>query len=193
MALSTQTKDTFRICCIGLMVAVAFTANLVSFPFLGSRIHIGNMVCVLCGFFFGPWIGLLTAGFGNLLYDIYTGRGLECLITFVSKGAIALVAAFVAGSAVRKPRITSRSQVRLFLAALAGALAYVVLYMLKTMIFQSILVAHTEGGSFSMVTTVMLSKLPASLINAVFAAIASPILMNALYIPLRRLGVLQKE
>ena len=34
------------------------------------------------------------------------------------------------------------------------------------------------------------SKLPASLINAVFATVVAPVLMNALHHPLHRMGVL---
>ena len=38
----------------------------------------------------------------------------------------------------------------------------------------------------------MASKLPASLINAVFATIAAPILMNALHLPLHKMGILSE-
>ena len=74
----------------------------------------------------------------------------------------------------------------LFVAAAAAALTYVALYMLKTFVMGLTVYGLTMEATLAK----MLSKLPASLINAVFATIAAPILMNALHLPLYKLGVL---
>ena len=53
-----------------------------------------------------------------------------------------------------------------------GALSYVVLYMLKTFIYQKFI----YGLQLDATAAVMLAKLPASLINAVAAMIVTPII-----------------
>lgn len=193
MAESMSVKNKYRLLVFGLLTVLVLLSNLARFPFLGSQIHPGNPVCVLCGFILGPWLGFLSAGAGSLLYDLYAGRGLECLVTFVSKGAIALVAALVSCSVLRSERLRAASLPRLFLAAMLGALTYVALYMLKTLISQSLLLSRTEGGSFSIVTSAMAAKLPASLINACFAALAAPPLMLLLFPSLRRIGLPEQK
>ena len=76
----------------------------------------------------------------------------------------------------------------LFISAGAGALTYVALYMLKTLIFG----LTVNGLDLNATLVKMGSKLPASLINAVFATAAAPVMMNALHIPLHKLGVFRK-
>lgn len=174
-----------RICYIGLMAALAFITNYFRIPLFDSKIHIGNAVCILSGFFLGPTAGFLASGIGNLLFDLLTGYGAESLITFVSKGAIALVAGLIAGMLFKKKQLTKEDQPRLIIASVAGALIYVVLYMLKTFIY-----GLTINGLTMEATGIkMLAKLPASLINAAFAAVVSPLLANVMFSPLRHIGV----
>ena len=65
---------------------------------------------------------------------------------------------------------------RLVVGSVIGALSYVALYMLKTYIFQR----FVHGYPLDAVVVTMGSKLPASLINAVFAMIVAPILYAAI-------------
>jgi len=174
----------FLTCC-GLMTALAFVANYIRFPLLGSQITISNTLCALCGLILGPAAGFLTAGLGNFLFDIIAGYGLEGLITLVSKGAIALVAGLICHTSLRSASLERRTRIRLFWGCALAALTYVVLYMLKTFI----LGLTVNGLTMEATLIKMGSKLPASLINGVFAAVAAPILMNALHTPLRRLGI----
>ena len=183
-----STTDVYRLTTWGLVTALAFVANYIRFPFLGSSITISNTLCVLAGFIVGPWAGFLTAGLGNFLYDLIAGYGAEGLITLVSKGAIAVVAGLISHQALRSRKLEKKNRILLFVAAAAGAMTYVALYMLKTFIFGLTVNGLTMDATFIR----MGSKLPASLINAVFAAIAAPILMNALHLPLHKLGVLGK-
>ena len=78
--------------------------------------------------------------------------------------------------------------VRLVLGAAAGAILYVALYMLKTYVLGITVKGMTTEGAVASMGT----KLPASLINAVFATVAAPILSAALHQPLHRMGVLRK-
>ena len=190
--MSTTTKSTrrtYRLTMLGLMTAIAFVGNYIRFPFLGSQIAISNALCALCGMILGPWYGFAAAGLGSFLYDLTAGYGAEGLITLVTKGAIALVAGLICAPRVRKPKLDSKDFPVLVLGAALGAVLYVILYMLKTFIFGITVNGLTTDGAVAK----MLTKLPASAINAVFAAIAAPLLMRALHSPLHKLGVLSRE
>ena len=133
--MANDRNKTFRICFIGLMAAIVFVVNYLRIPFMGTQLHMTNALCVLCGLLFGPGAGFLAAGLGSGLYDIVAGWGAECIITFINKGVIALVAGLIAYKATRKGVTTSADHVRIIVGSVLGALAYVALYMLKTFIF----------------------------------------------------------
>lgn len=172
----------------GVMAALACISNLIRIPLGESMISVSNAVCVLCGLILGPASGFLAAGIGNFLYDIFVGYGYESLITFISKGAIALVVAFLSGELRKKEKLQPGDSPRLFLACALGALTYVVLYMLKTFIF-----GLTVNGLTMEATWIRMgAKLPASLINAVFAAIAAPVFYAAVRPALKHTDILRR-
>ncbi len=173
----------YQIVFIAVMAAVVCVVTFFRFPLLGSKVHFANAMCLLSGLLFGPVGGGLAAGLGSALYDALFGgyEAIECLITFVSKFAMAWVCAMlVRGGEDNKIRVT--------LSCVAGALSYVALYMLKTFIFQR----FVYGFPYETVWATMLSKLPASLINAGFAIVVTPILYVALRAALGRSGFLEK-
>ena len=88
---TTREQKTRMLCTAGLMAALACVSNFISIATPASRIHIGNAVCVLCGLILGPAYGFFAAGVGNAIFDIIGGYGMEFVITFINKGAIALV------------------------------------------------------------------------------------------------------
>ena len=186
----TQRSDdrTLRVTFIGLMAAIVFVLNYLRIPFMGTQLHMTNALCVLSGLLFGPGAGFLAAGLGSALYDIVAGWGAECVVTFINKGAIALVAGLIAHEAARGDALTAGTQARIAIASVLGALTYVALYMLKTFVFGLLVNGMTVEG----VSASMLSKLPGSLINAVFSFIAAPILLFALRPALRHAGLLNK-
>ena len=117
--MSTKSRgmnDTYRLTCYGLMTALAFVANYIRFPFLGSQITVSNTLCALCGMILGPWAGFVTAGIGNFLYDLIAGYGIEGLITLVSKGAVALAAGLLSRRILREGESAVRDY-RKFLSA----------------------------------------------------------------------------
>ena len=77
---------------------------------------------------------------------------------------------------------------RVIAGSTVGAFSYVALYMLKTFVYQR----FVYGYPHSAVWATMLTKLPASLINAVFALIVTPILYAALKPALGKAGILEK-
>ena len=186
----TQRADdrTLRTTFIGLMAAIVFVLNYLRIPFMGTQLHMTNALCALCGLLFGPGAGFLAAGLGSALYDIFAGWGAECVITFVNKGAIALVAGLIAHSAARKDAPTSADHARVIIGSVLGALTYVALYMLKTFVFGQLV----DGLTLEAVTASMLTKLPRSLLNASFAFIVAPILLGALRPALKHAGLFKQ-
>ncbi len=172
----------------GVMAALACVSNLLRIPLGESKISISNTVCILCGLILGPSSGFFAAGLGNFLYDIFTGYGYESLITFVSKGAIALVVAWVTGKMRKKEKLDRADYPRLLIGSALAALTYVALYMLKTFIFGLTVNGLTLEGTYAK----MAAKLPASLINAVFATVVAPLFYLAVIPALRHMDVLKK-
>lgn len=172
-----------------LMAAIIFAVvSLLSFPFLGSKLHPSNVFDMLAGLILGPWFGGLAAGIGNGLYDVIRGYGvLEALVTFAMKFCAAMLAGLISG-AYRKTGnvLKSREHVRVVLACLASAVGYVALYMLKTFVKQHFIGGVPLDGTW----VVMLEKLPGSLINNGFAFVVAPILYTALHPALNRIGVI---
>jgi len=165
---------------IGVMAAIICCVTFFRFPLLGSKVHFANAMCLLSGLFLGPVNGGLAAGIGSMLYDVLFGGYdfIQGLITFASKFAMAWVCAMLARCLFRG----SKATLRVSIACIIGALSYTALYMLKTFIYQK----FVYGFAADAVWATMLSKLPASLINAAVAMIAAPILYGALLPVIRR-------
>ena len=180
-----ETNNTIRISFTAMMAAMIYVLTMFRFPFLGSKLHFANALCLLSGLLLGPVYGGLAAGLGSGLYDALAGGyGLvEALITFASKFAMAWVCGRIARQAHARKGMPDRTA----LACVAGALTYVALYMLKTFIFN----AFVYGYPMSTVGATMVSKLVPSLINAAFAFICAPIFYHAVVPALRKGGVLR--
>ena len=175
-----------KIVYIAVLAALVCVVTFCRFPLLGSKVHFANAMCLLSGLLMGPVAGGLAAGLGSALYDaLFGGYDLiQCIITFVSKFLMGYVCAKIAFAADKEAKNHGWNVV----ACVTGALTYVALYMLKTFVYQMFVYGYPAGT----VWATMLSKLPASLINAVAAMIAAPILCTALRPALGRAGQLRK-
>lgn len=181
-----QTWTIQKIVYIAVLAALVCVVTFFRFPLLGSKVHFANAMCLLSGLLMGPLAGGLAAGFGSALYDALFGGYdfVNCLITFVSKFLMAWVCAKIAFAGSREAKNHGWN----IAACVIGALTYVALYMLKTFVFQM----FVYGYPMETAVVTMGSKLPASLINAVAAMIAAPILYTALLPALKRAGQLDK-
>ncbi|MBQ6254954.1 MAG: ECF transporter S component [Clostridia bacterium] len=164
---------------VGVLAAMVYVVTLFRFPLLGSKVHFANAVCLLGGMLLGPWLGGIAAGLGSALYDAFTGYDfLNVMITFVSKFAMA----WVCGAIMHK---TGKGKLRIdrtVLSAVAGALTYVALYMLKSYITGAI-----AGNGWGVVST----KFPAAILNAAAAIVAAPIFYHAVLPALKGGGLLK--
>ena len=165
---------------VGVLAAMVYVVTLFRFPLLGSKVHFANAVCLLAGMLLGPAPGGIAAGLGSALYDAFHGYDfLNVLITFASKFAMAWVCGrIMSAEGGRKQKID-----RTVLSAAAGALTYVALYMLKSYIFGAI-----AGNGWAAVV----SKFPASIINAGAAVVAAPVFYHAVLPALKAGGLLDK-
>lgn len=168
---------------IGLFSAIVFVLSMISIP-IGemSRLHLGNVACLLAGLLFGPVVGGLSAGFGSMLYDftnpLYTP---EFWITFIMKFAMG----FIAGGLARKLSAGKMKTMGNVLAATAGAFSYVVLYVIKSLLMQH----YVQGNPWEAVIPVVMVKAGASAINAGIAVAASVALAAVLIPALEKAGL----
>ena len=178
-----QDKKTYKVVFIGVMAALVFVITYIRVPFFGSKLSLGNVFCLLSGLLFGPTCGSLAAGLGSGIYDLVGGYDfIQAIITFVSKGAMAWVCAKISQTYKNDAR---ENNARIVVGSIVGAVTYVLLYMLKTYVYQRFVYGLTLEGTFA----AMLSKLPASSINAAAAFILAPIIYKAVYPGIKRLGI----
>lgn len=174
-------QSIYKLVFTALMAAVVCVVTFVRVPLLGSKVHLGNAAGLLAGLLLGGPAGGLAAGLGSALNDLVSGYGPdECLVTFVSKFLMALICAGMAKNLPNRGRIT--------LGCAVGALSYVLLYMCKTYVYRRFVYGLPPEAA----GLVMLEKLPASVINAVFATVAAPLLYAALRPALEKAGLLRK-
>ena len=186
MTNNSEDKKIYKVVFTGVMAAMVFVITYLRVPFLGSKLSFGNVFCLLSGLLFGPTCGSLAAGLGSGIYDLVGGYDvIQALITFVSKGAMAWVCAKISGTYRNEAH---ENNARIAAGSVIGAFTYVVLYMLKTFIYQHFVYGLTFSGTFA----AMASKLPASAINAVAAFIIAPIIYKAVSPAIKMLGGLDK-
>ena len=181
-----KSLSTTKIVFIAMLAALVYVVTMFRFPLLGSKVHLGNAVCLLSGLLMGPVGGGLAASIGSALNDALAGGYdfIQCAITFVSKFAMAWVCGKIAFAGGREAK---NHGVNVAATAL-GALTYVALYMLKTYVYQ----AFVYGYPMDAVFVTMGSKLPGSLINAAAAIVVTPIFYTGLRPALERAGILKK-
>jgi len=134
-----------------------------------TSFHLGNIMCALGGILLGPWYGALSAGLGSAIYDMMNPLYIsEAWITFLTKGAYGLAAGLVI-SCGKKPWGYPRA----IIATVTGAVTYAVLYLGKTCFYSGMLL---KGLPLEAAALTVVTKLPATIFNAVVAIIFAPIL-----------------
>lgn len=159
----------------GLMAALVFvTSKFLSIPLptaIGNtRLHMGNVMCLLSGLLLGPVQGGLAAGIGSMIFDLLDPQYITSApFTFAFKFAMAWICGMIAvyGSDTKKWRY--------ILGSFTGAFSYVVLYLSKTFIENRIL-----GYELETVLITVAQKAGVSTVNGILAAAISVPLAFAL-------------
>ena len=169
-----QTKNkkwgVYDIVFIGVMSAVVFVSNFLSIP-IGdvTRIHFGNVFCVLSGLLLGGIKGGLCAGIGSFFYDLTNPFYIaESPITFLFKFVIGFFAGTISHSGDRG----GKNIIFNIIGSVTGSVAYVILYLCKNFIEEFYLIKNP----IETVMTKMIMKGSASLINGMIAVVIAVIL-----------------
>ncbi len=161
-----ETKD---ITLIGIMAAAVYVSSaFLQIPIptaIGStRIHMGNVMCLLSGMLLGSVPGGLAAGIGSMLFDLTNPAYVASApLTFVFKFLMAWVCGKIVGEH------TAKLKSRFIGGALAGSLVYVLLYLSKSFIRDRFVL----GLPFQAVALTVAQKAVASGVNAVIAVLVA--------------------
>lgn len=178
----------YYIALVAVFAALVFVASILSVPvpaaFGMTRVHLGNIFCLLSGFILGPVGGGLAAGIGSGLYDIIIyGELASAPFTFVFKFLLAAVCGWLAYAKGNKGENHKLN----IAAAIAGSAAYMVLYLGKSFI-QGLLI----GSEMGTILTSLLTKFVTSGINAIIAIVVSVPLCAAIRLALKKSGLAGK-
>lgn len=148
-----------------------------------TSFHLGNIICALAGLLLGPWYGGLAAGIGSAIYDCLNPLYIsECWITFLTKGAYALVAGLLFWNVFKANASGKGSYGKAAVSSAAGAVTYAVLYLLKSYL-KGIWV---NGLAHDAAMVTLGAKLPATIFNGVVAIIFAPVLYVAIKAALKK-------
>ena len=189
MMKKTEKWSVAYICFIGLIAALCFVSNYLQIPLatpLGNtRIHFGNVFCLLSGYLLGGVGGGLAAGIGNFLYDLMDPRFIASApFTFVFKFMMAYVCAVIAHAGGHKAKHIGLNIV----GGAAGALTYVALYLGKNFVEYRFL----QGMEIATVLVDVGAKAPVSLFNALVAVVIAVPLGLALRVALEKAHLWEK-
>lgn len=179
-----------KLAVLGMMAALVFAGNFarVTMPVAiagRTSFTLANILCCLSGLLLGP-IGGLASGLGSALYDLTNPLyAAECWITFLTKGAMGLAAGLAVRGALKKDDLTYP---RALVGAVAGCVAYYVLYFAKCFFYDGLLLKGLEP---SVAAVILVEKVPASVFNAALALLAAPPLALAVRSALKRSGLLK--
>ncbi len=155
--------------CVGSAIRITIPLDIAG----TTSFHLGNILCALSGILLGPWLGGAAAGIGSMIYDMTNPLYIsECWITFILKFCYGMAAGLVIRCGKK-----DWGYLKALLATIAGAIAYAILYLLKSFFYSGLLV-HGLDPAAALVTVV--GKLPATTFNIVVAVLAAPVLALAI-------------
>ncbi|MCR4562164.1 MAG: ECF transporter S component [Bacilli bacterium] len=78
-----------------MFTALCFGGCFVMIPLGASKIHLGNLICLLASLLCGPFVGAFAGSVGMGVSDIVAGYGIDTILrTFVVKAVLGLVSGF---------------------------------------------------------------------------------------------------
>lgn len=129
-----------------------------------TRLHVGNVMCLLSGMLLGPWIGGMSAGIGSMIFDLTNPAYIASApFTFLFKFFMAWVCGKICYQ--KKNNLVPR----FIIGAIVGALSYVVLYLSKSFIQSYFVLALPIEGVLVSVGTKALT----STVNGIIACVCA--------------------
>ena len=164
-------SDVRKIVLSALMAALTCVATMIikiPSPMKGY-LNLGDCVVLTAGWMLPPCWGFLAAGLGSAIYDMMNPLYIsEAWITFLTKAAYGLASGLVICCS-KKPW----TYVRATVATVAGAVVYAALYLAKTCFYSGMLL---KGLPLEAAALTVVTKLPATVFNAVIAIVFAPVL-----------------
>ncbi len=177
-------KNTIQeITLIGLMAAMVYVASaFLQIPIptaIGNtRIHMGNVMCLLSGLLVGPIWGGLAAGIGSMFFDLTNPAYITSApFTFAFK----FLMAWVCGILYSKWKNKGKTMLYSAIAAAVGAITYVILYLSKNFVedfivmelpFEGVMVDIVQKGIVSLANGIIAVIVAVPLSMAVRPAIS---------------------
>lgn len=186
--MNQKRMDIYVLAAVALMIALVFVCSYflaipIPTPIDKTKLHMGNVMCLLGALLLEKWKGGLAAGFGSLIVDLVTpGWAATCWITFINKFLMAFICGLIVYGFVTKKNRKPKTW-RLILGTVVGALSYVALYLSSDAIKNFVL-----GWATETIFATMLANSVASLINAAIAVPVALLLYAALRPALKRAG-----
>ncbi|HIS67855.1 MAG TPA: ECF transporter S component [Candidatus Gallacutalibacter stercoravium] len=180
----------FQVALTGMMAALVFVATMfikvdIPLPTGKTMLSLGNTMCVLSGLLLGPIYGGLAGGLGSFCYDLLDPVFISgAPITFLFKFAIGFVCGLIAYAGRGK---TEFVLTRNIVAAVCGAVAYMILYLGKSY-FELII----SGSAAQAALVAIVPKIAASSLNALAAVVIAVPLALAVRKALQRAHLSQK-
>ncbi len=160
-----------KMCLVGLMAAMVYVASAflqIPIPTLigNTRLHMGNVMCLLSGLLLGPVGGGVAAGIGSAFFDITNPAYISSApFTFVFKFLMAWLCGRLYLVFRHKGNVVFYSTI----AAAAGNLLYIILYLGKSFFEAAVFLQQPVAG----VLVSVLQKGTISTMNGVIAVIAA--------------------
>lgn len=167
-----------KLALVGVFSALVFASSMISIPIpspvgIATRIHLGNVMCLLSGLILGPVYGGLSAGIGSMFYDFTNPLYIASApFTFAFK----FLMAFTAGIIAKMGRKKKSFQIYNIIGAVSGALFYVFLYLSRTYIVD----VYFNNIEHATAIIDISQKGIVSTLNAIIAVIVSVLLFSTI-------------
>ena len=154
----------------GLMAALVFVASMIQVPVpisagIETRLHLGNVFCLLAGLLLGPVRGGLAAGVGSFFFDVINPAYLPSApFTFLFKFSMGAICGKVARLGGHDADCVPLN----FGAAAAGSISYVILYTGKGLVENLLL-----GMEWAPALAILATKFGVSAVNGLIAVAVS--------------------
>ncbi len=173
---------------VGIMAALVYVTSAylqINIPTaIGStRLHMGNVMCLLSGLLLGPFQGGLAAGIGSMFFDLTNPLYIASApFTFAFKFLMAWICGVIAHKCGKEVLW------KIILGAVIGAVSYVILYLGKSFIEDYFVL----GLPLEAVTLTVTQKGLVSTVNGIIAAVVSVPLYMTLAPLLKRANLISK-
>ncbi len=167
----------------GIMTALVFTASWIMIPIStgidNTRIHLGNVMCLLSGLLMGGWLGGLAAGLGSAIFDLTNPL-------YIAYAPFTLILKFFIGFIVGKIAFAKNKQGlstrRNIVGSVIASAAYSVLYLIESFFINQIVYLLSPQAAF----LALAPKALATFINALIACIIAVPLAAGIRAALKR-------